>query len=146
MPIPLKTQQIMCSQYVERNSKHSGTDIRHAYITGLVHGHGMATRQPLLGPDHSGMRVAYGNLLDHAAAKCSDATAAKSLLMLKEHLNELGCRYYAGDLKVVDEFLQLYRVAPGERADATFDQAHPAPVDSTASEEVWADTANKDHP
>lgn len=125
MTIPFKTQQIMWSQFAAGYEQHSGPDRRQCYVTGLVHGHKLATSRPTFAPNHTGMKVSYSNLLGHASSVSRDPAASKALLRLQEHLQELGRRYYAGDVQVVDEFLQLYCVAPNERADAAFDMAHP---------------------
>lgn len=134
MTIPFKTQQIMWSQFAAGYDQHSGPDRRQCYVTGLVHGHRLATSRPTFAPNHTGMKVAYSNLLGHASTVSRDPAASKALLQLKDHLQELGRRYYAGDVKVVDEFLQLYCVAPNERADAAFDMAHPDPGATPAAE------------
>lgn len=65
---------------------------------------------PILSADHTGMRVDYSGLLGQCrrALARSEPGEAEMLRQLQEHLKELGRRYYAGDLPVVDEFLQLY--------------------------------------
>lgn len=138
MNVPFKTQQIMWSQFAAGYEQHQGPDKRQCYVTGLVHGHRLATTRPTLAPTHVGMRVSYSSLLGHAASVSSDPSAAKALRKLQEHLQELGRRYYAGDVKVVDEFLQLYCVAPNERADAIFDQSHPDPETTPAAEVMFS--------
>lgn len=63
-----------------------------------------------LGPKHKGMRMCATGLLKNAAAWLPrDRTGERwTLEQLSEHLTELGRRFYAGDVLVVDEFLQLY--------------------------------------
>ena len=63
-----------------------------------------------LGPKHKGMRMCATGLLKNAAAWLpKDRTGERwTLEQLSEHLTELGRRFYAGDVLVVDEFLQLY--------------------------------------
>ena len=68
---------------------------------------------PVLAADHSGMRVDYSGMLKQAghATKASGETLHAFMLEeLQRNMQELGQRYYAGDLAVVDEFLQLYCV------------------------------------
>lgn len=134
MTIPFKTQQIMWAQFAAGYEQHHGPDRRQCYVTGLVHGHRLATSRPTFAPTHTGMKVSYSSLLGHASSVSRDPAASKALVRLQEHLQELGRRYYAGDVKVVDEFLQLYCVAPNERADAAFDMAHPDPGATPAAD------------
>ncbi|MDO4705740.1 MAG: hypothetical protein Q4A98_05980 [Comamonadaceae bacterium] len=63
-----------------------------------------------LAPDHKGMKVCYQGLIDQSrkAMKRDHPLLAETLRQLKQHLTELGQRWYAGDQMVVDEFLQLY--------------------------------------
>ena len=63
-----------------------------------------------LGPKHKGMRMCARGLLKNASAWLPrDRTGERwTLEQLSEHLTELGRRFYAGDVLVVDEFLQLY--------------------------------------
>jgi hypothetical protein len=73
----------------------------------------------LLAADHRGMRVDYSGLLKQAidALKhgSKEAALAEMLSQLKDHLTELGRRWYAGDTAVVDELLQLYCVEKDAR-------------------------------
>jgi len=62
----------------------------------------------LLGHKHEGMRVSATGLLRNVAAARIGKLYQGCLVELAEHLVELGDRFYAGDVKVVDEFLQLY--------------------------------------
>lgn len=82
----------------------------------------MATEQPinvaqLLAADHQGMRVDYTGLLGQSRRELNRTAQgqAEMLRQLQWHIAELGERFYAGDLKVVDEFLQLYCVAKEAR-------------------------------
>ena len=70
-----------------------------------------------LAPDHTGIKVDHDGLLTSAKnfLQSENSFISEGLSQLKRHLNELGQRYYAGDTKVVDEFLQLYCVAEEER-------------------------------
>jgi hypothetical protein len=42
---------------------------------------------------------------------------------MARHLEEMGRRYYTGDVAAVDEFLQLYCIAESERAAVVAEQA-----------------------
>lgn len=80
----------------------------------------MAASQPAqavdLAPDHSGMRVDYHGLLGRSQeALRQRPELAEMLRQLHDHLTEIGRRWYAGDRKVVDEFLQLYAIEEGGR-------------------------------
>lgn len=62
-----------------------------------------------LAADHDGMRVHYRGLLKQVRDGLhSESGLVEMLLQLQGHLSELGRRWYVGDRKVVDEFLQLY--------------------------------------
>ncbi len=83
----------------------------------------MTTEQPtnmahLLAADHQGMRVDYTGMLGQSCRELNRTAPgrAEMLRQLQGHITELGQRFYAGDLKVVDEFLQLYCVAMDARA------------------------------
>lgn len=74
---------------------------------------------PVLAAEHTGMRVDYSGMLKQAgrATKASGETLHAFMLEeLQRNLQELGQRYYAGDIAVVDEFLQLYCVERDARA------------------------------
>jgi hypothetical protein len=67
-----------------------------------------------LAKKHAGMRLSAEGLLTRVAAFLKDSgddqlgyawTLEEQLL---PHLKEMASRFYAGDLTVVDEFLQLY--------------------------------------
>ena len=70
----------------------------------------MQSIEKLMAPKHNGMRVSAIGLLKNAKnALPKEASGEKwALNELSEHLQELGDRFYSGDIKVVDEFLQLY--------------------------------------
>ncbi|WP_414488791.1 hypothetical protein [Stenotrophomonas maltophilia] len=69
-----------------------------------------------LAPDHRGMRVSCSGLLSQVRGGLkSNPELAEMVRQLHDHLNELGKRWYAGDRKVVDEFLQLYVIEDGAR-------------------------------
>ena len=75
---------------------------------------------PVLAPKHTGLKVSYTGLLSNARAALQSAKEpgyAEMLRQLQGHIAELGERYYSGDVAVVDEFLQLYCVAPGKRVE-----------------------------
>ena len=72
---------------------------------------------PLLAKDHTSMRVDYRGLL----RQCREGLRrepgnAEMLRQLEGHLTELGQRWYAGDIAVVDEILQLYCIESEARA------------------------------
>lgn len=61
---------------------------------------------------HTGMRVDYRGMLRQAREHINSSGSgyAEMLRQLEGHLEELGQRWYGGDLSVVDELLQLYCV------------------------------------
>lgn len=72
-----------------------------------------------LASDHQGMRVDYSGLLSQcqrALREGGPSALAEMLRQLQGHLQELGRRWYAGDVAVVDELLQLYCVEAEARA------------------------------
>lgn len=70
---------------------------------------GASAALKLLGPTHTSMQVDYRGLFDQARlALRSERGVAELLRQLEGHLTELGTRWYAGDVQVVDELLQLY--------------------------------------
>lgn len=74
------------------------------------------TQHPLLAQDHNGMMVDHSGLLKQCrVALRTEPGLAEMLRQLAGHMAELGERYYAGDVAVVDEFLQLYCVAADKR-------------------------------
>lgn len=77
----------------------------------LSAGSAPAAALQLLGPEHRGMRVGYHGLFSQARnALRREGGIAEMLRQLEEHLTELGTRWYAGDVQVVDELLQLYSI------------------------------------
>ncbi len=87
-----------------------------------------------LASEHQGMRVAYSGLLGQcrrALCEGGHSAHAEMLRQLQAHLQELGRRWYAGDVAVVDELLQLYCVEAEARAalkDAQPAASAPEPV------------------
>ena len=71
-----------------------------------------------LAPDHKGMRVNALRFLK----KSQGPGYSFMRQQMAEHLEELGRRFYAGDLQVVDEFLQLYCFAENDRKRAVAEQ------------------------
>lgn len=70
----------------------------------------------ILAAEHEGMRVDYRGLLRQARDGLRDEPGiAEMILQLQGHLTELGQRWYAGDLRVVDELLQLYCIESDAR-------------------------------
>jgi len=78
---------------------------------------------PLLAAEHKGMRVDYSGMLTQASNAlvigAREPGLAEMLRQLREHLTDLGLRWYAGDTASVDELCQLYCIAPGSRAALT---------------------------
>lgn len=62
----------------------------------------------LLGPKHKAMRVSASGLLRGVSEMRIGKLYKNCLLELAENLSSLGDRFYEGDVKVVDEFLQFY--------------------------------------
>ena len=80
------------------------------------------------------MRVDYRGLLRQCREGLRrDPGNAELLRQLEEHLTELGQRWYAGDVAVVDEILQLYCVERDAR-DALAKPAISADVDESENE------------
>jgi hypothetical protein len=83
----------------------------------------------LLTEDHKGMRVDYSGLFKQAQSALNggykERGLSEMLRQLKDHLTELGQRWYAGDTAVVDELLQLYCVEKDAR-DALAATKEPA--------------------
>lgn len=67
---------------------------------------------PPLAADHSDMRVDYTGMLGQVRRELgrSNSFHAEMLRQFQAHLQEMGQRFYAGDIAAVDEFLQLYCV------------------------------------
>ena len=72
---------------------------------------------PILAETHRGMRVSaeglLGRIRDGATLRGEEQESGTRYTVgeLLRHLEEVGQRYYAGDIAVVDEFLQLYCLA-----------------------------------
>ncbi|MGJ7523447.1 hypothetical protein ACSFA0_23405 [Variovorax sp. LT1P1] len=87
----------------------------------------------LLAKKHEDMRVDYSGLLGECQRALSarrESANAEMLRQLKGHLKELGRRWYAGDIAVVDELLQLYCIESDARAALATSiaaKAEPAP-------------------
>ena len=80
----------------------------------------------LLAKTHTGMRVDYSGLLSQCQQSLMSATNhanAEMLRQLQGHLKELGGRWYAGDIAVVDEILQLYCIESEARNNLTLKAA-----------------------
>lgn len=74
--------------------------------------------RPVLGKQHTGMRVDHSGLFWQASLaleRADLAVYAELLRQLQAHLQELGARWYAGDTAVVDELLQLYCIESSAR-------------------------------
>jgi len=105
------------------NSRACGKDCASAAIRKLAvqrHAGDTLLSVRLLAAEHDGMRVDYTGLLGQArsALKRGEAGPALAELLhqLAVHLTELGQRWYAGDVAVVDELLQLYSIESDARA------------------------------
>lgn len=108
------------------------------------------TRPPSAKPGHAGftilakrhdeMRVDYSGLLgecQRALSSRRESANAELLRQLKNHLQELGRRWYAGDMAVVDEMLQLYCIESNAReALATSIAATAEPATCTIGDGV----------
>lgn len=69
-----------------------------------------------LAAEHEGMRVDYHGLLRQAQDGLrGEPGIAEMIRQLHDHLTELGRRWYTGDRRVVDEFLQLYCIESDAR-------------------------------
>lgn len=69
-----------------------------------------------LATEHEGMRVDYHGLLRQAQDGLrGEPGIAEMIRQLHDHLTELGRRWYTGDRRVVDEFLQLYCIESDAR-------------------------------
>ena len=70
---------------------------------------------PYLSKDQIGMRVNYKRMLDEAARNSRSSVSRFMLAELQRLIGDMGHRFYAGDIGAVDEFLQLFCVAPEAR-------------------------------
>jgi len=73
----------------------------------------------ILAPDHRGMRLDAVHYLRNGGEPALTFVRQE----MARHLEELGRRYYAGDVAAVDEFLQLYCIAESERAAVVAERA-----------------------
>ena len=58
--------------------------------------------------DHHGMRVSADGVIERLATGRDDYGQKYMLKEMLKHLHAFADRWYAGDLKVADEFFQLY--------------------------------------
>ncbi|WP_043316627.1 hypothetical protein [Microbulbifer sp. HZ11] len=65
-------------------------------------------QRPPLAKDHEGMRISASGILHRVGGHIKFGAR-----QMCEHLEEMGRRYYAGEVSVVDEFLQLYCLDEG---------------------------------
>lgn len=70
---------------------------------------------PVFAPDHKGFRISAEGVLTRKTNSKADKFIR---LELYGHLEILAKHYYAGNLHVVDEFLQLYCLGDEHRAAA----------------------------
>lgn len=97
-----------------------GSKVREALQAAIAARQPEGQAVPILSADHDGMRVSYSGLIRQAcgalARGVKEPGIAEMLCQLREHLAELGRRWYSGDAAVVDEMLQLYCIEPVARA------------------------------
>jgi uncharacterized iron-regulated protein len=72
----------------------------------------------LLAPEKKGMRVNGMRYLQQSKG----TGYADMRRMMAAHLEELAREYYAGNIEVVDEFLQLYCIGESDRANCVVRQ------------------------
>lgn len=79
---------------------------------------------PVFAPDHRGMRISAEGVLSRKTNSKADKFIR---LELYGHLEILAKHYYAGNLHVVDEFLQLYCLGQEHRkiAKAKAEEGQP---------------------
>lgn len=79
-----------------------------------------ATDISLLAAEHRGLRVDYCGFLEHVRQALQqgarEPALAEMVLQLQAHLREMGQRWYANEVAVVDELLQLYCIETDARA------------------------------
>lgn len=79
-----------------------------------------ATDISLLAAEHRGLRVDYCGFLKHVRQALQqgarEPALAEMVLQLQAHLREMGQRWYANEVAVVDELLQLYCIESDARA------------------------------
>ena len=62
-----------------------------------------------LAVNHKGMRIDHSGILGRIAEGCKVRQDQRWCLgEMSKHLQEMAKRFYTGDMKAVDEFLQLY--------------------------------------
>lgn len=65
--------------------------------------------EQLLAKKHTGMRVDHSGVLGRISKGCRVESHHRYILgEMERNLEEVARRFYAGDIKAVDEFLQLY--------------------------------------
>lgn len=113
----------------------------HAALQAQASGQAVA----LLAPEHKGMTVDYSGMLMQAANAlvCGEKEPglAEMLRQLQGHMTELGLRWYAGDVAVVDELLQLYCIGHETRAMLAAAPQPPAALDQQAVRDAALDEA-----
>ena len=62
----------------------------------------------LLGATHTGMKISASGILGRIAAGRYHSGLQYGCEVMLNHLQQMADRFYAGDAKAVDEFLQLY--------------------------------------
>ena len=79
----------------------------------------------LLGPKHTGMRVSASGLLGRIARGERPNKGTRYMLgELLKHLEQVGREYYAGNVTIVDEFLQCYAL-DDNRPNSLLDRSLP---------------------
>lgn len=78
-----------------------------------------ANKPDILAEKHKGMKVDHSGVLGRIADGCKVRPDQRFILgEMDKHLEEMARRFYNGDIKVVDEFLQTYCLddhRPGSR-------------------------------
>lgn len=78
----------------------------------------------MLAPKHTGMKISASGVL----GRIRDGKYYKELNYgcgeMLRHLQEMATRFYAGDVKAVDEFLQLYCLDEQRPTEETTDGQH----------------------
>lgn len=86
---------------------------------GVLEGLGDLRHTVPLAKKHEAMKIDYRGMVYaiQNGLKPSDGINRFMITELGKHLTELGERFYNGDMKVVDEFLQLYCIANEQREE-----------------------------
>lgn len=71
----------------------------------------------LLGAKHTGMKISAAGILGRIRDGRYHSGLDYGCGVMLGHLEEMAARFYAGDPKVVDEFLQLYDLADARPGD-----------------------------